>query len=68
MPARQRDHFVVVYHGESELKRVTGFRQPDPAYVLLLDSKGEIRLVSCGPVTAGFQGLTDRVSSILRSE
>jgi hypothetical protein len=69
IPVQQHDRFVVVYHGESELKRITGFQRPGEAYILLLDPKGEIRWVNHGPVSdTAIQELTDRVRSILRSE
>ncbi len=69
VPAQQHDHFVVVYQGERELKRVTGFQRPEEAYILLLDPKGEIRWVGHGPVNdAVLQELADHVDSILRPE
>lgn len=69
VPAQQQNHFVVVYQGESELKRVAGFQRPEEAYILLLDRRGEIQWVRQGPVTdAALQELTDRVHSIQRSE
>lgn len=69
VPAQQHDNFVVVYHGENELKRITGFQRPEEAYILLLDPRGEIQRVSHGPVSdADFQKLIDHVHSILRSE
>lgn len=61
MPAQQRGRFVVVYHGESELKRITGFQRPGEAYILLLDPRGEIQRVRHGPVSdAAFQELSAR--------
>lgn len=69
VPAQKRDHFVVVYHGENELKRITGFQRPEEAYILLLDPRGEIQWVRHGSVSDGaFQELIDRVHSVLRSE
>lgn len=69
VPAQQHDHFVVVYQGESELKRITGFQRPEEAYILLLDPRGEIQWVSHGPVSdAAFEELADRVRSLQRSE
>jgi len=47
----QRDHTLVIYHFEKELKLVTGFERPDDAYLLLLDSAGEIRWKFHGGVT-----------------
>lgn len=69
VPTQQHDHFVVVYHGESELKRITGFQRPEEAYILLLDQRGEIRWVAHGPATdSALKELGDQVDSILRSE
>jgi hypothetical protein len=65
VPAQQHDRFVVVYQGESELKRITGFQRSEDAYILLLDRRGEIRWVSHGPVSdATLQELTERVRSL----
>jgi hypothetical protein len=47
----QRDHFVVVYHHEKELKEAAGFGPPNDAYVLLLDKDGAIRWSFHGPVS-----------------
>jgi hypothetical protein len=69
VPAQQHDRFLVIYHGESELKRISGFQRPEEAYILLLDRKGEIQWRGHGPVSDGaFQELTDRAYSILRSQ
>jgi len=43
VPEEQRDHFVVIYHNEKELKQAAGFDHPDDAYVLLLDKEGAIQ-------------------------
>ena len=51
VPEDQRDHFVVIYHNEKELKQAAGFDAPDDAYVLLLDKDGAIRWSFHGPVT-----------------
>lgn len=42
-PAGERDHFLTVVHGENDLKRAAHFAKPDDAYVLLLDSNGQIQ-------------------------
>lgn len=69
VPAQQHDHFVVVYHGESELKQITGFQRREEAYILLLDPQGEIRWVGHGPVSdAALRELSEHVNSVLRSE
>ena len=61
----RRDRFIVVYHGESELKRVTGFNRPEDAYVLLLDGSGKIRWTSHGAVSDNaVKQLIDQVLAI----
>jgi hypothetical protein len=66
VPAQRQDRFLVVYHGETELKRITGFQRAEEAYILLLDRKGEIQWRNHGPASdAAFRALTDRVHSIL---
>jgi hypothetical protein len=42
-PATEQDHFVILVHGEQDLKHFVGYSTPDDAYLLLLDAKGEIR-------------------------
>ncbi|MBV9266660.1 MAG: hypothetical protein JO061_10875 [Acidobacteriaceae bacterium] len=67
-PSGERARFVVVYQGEKELKHITGFQKPEDAYILLLDSKGDITWTTHGPVTdAAFSGLTRQISQ-LKSE
>lgn len=68
-PVAQQDHFVVVYHGESELKRVAGFQRSEDAYVLILAPKGEIKWVTHGPVTdAALRELAKQANTTCRSE
>lgn len=50
-PPERRDRFLLVYHGEKELKEAAGFSTPDDAYVLLMDALGAIRWKFHGPVT-----------------
>jgi ATP10 protein len=51
VPEDQREHFVVIYRNEKELKQVAGFDNPDDAYVLLLDKDGAIHWRFHGAVT-----------------
>ena len=37
-----RDHFVPLFEHESELKKLVGYREPDDAYLVVLDPSGEI--------------------------
>ena len=49
VPENERDHFIIVLHGERELKEAAGFDTPDDAYLLLLDSDGTVRWRYHGP-------------------
>src|ERR1700680_4339781 len=42
LPSEQ-DHFVILVHGEQDLKHFVAYSTPDDAYLLLLDTKGDIR-------------------------
>ena len=37
-----RDHFVPIFEHESELKKLVGYKQPDDAYLVVLDPSGQI--------------------------
>jgi hypothetical protein len=50
-PKDQFDHFLLVFHGEKQLKRAVGFDRPDDAYLLVIDGAGVIRWSFHGPVT-----------------
>ncbi len=49
VPQNQRDHFLLVFHGEKELKAAAGFEKPDDAYIVLLDRDGAINWSFHGP-------------------
>ncbi len=58
VPEPQRERFLLVYHGEKELKQAAGFSTPDDAYVLVIDKSGAIRWKFHGAVTdAAFEEL-----------
>jgi len=42
VPATMRDHVVPILQGEAELKRLVSYKEPDDAYVVLLDRSGQI--------------------------
>jgi hypothetical protein len=42
-PPAEQDRFVVIVHGEQDLKRFVGFSGPDDAYLLLVDAIGQVR-------------------------
>src|SRR5215469_12808367 len=51
IPKEQYDRFLLVYHGEKELKQVAGFDHSDDAYLLVIDSSGAIRWSFHGSAT-----------------
>jgi hypothetical protein len=50
-PKDQYDRFLLVYHGEKQLKEAAGFDRPDDAYLLVVDGSGAVRWSYHGPVT-----------------
>jgi hypothetical protein len=50
-PKELYDRFLLVYHGEKQLKQAAGFERPEDAYLLLVDSAGSVRWSYHGPVT-----------------
>jgi hypothetical protein len=66
VPAAQRDHFLMVYRGESDLKALVKFDRPENAFVVLLDPGGGVQWRHSGPLTEdAFDQLIARASSIL---
>ncbi|HLH00637.1 MAG TPA: hypothetical protein VKX49_30305 [Bryobacteraceae bacterium] len=49
VPQAERDRFLLVFHGEEELKQAAGFDRPDDAYLVLIDANGQIRWRFHGP-------------------
>jgi len=44
-----RDHFVPIVRGEAELKKLVGYKEPDDAYLVILDPEGNIAGQMHGP-------------------
>jgi len=42
-PQTERDHFLLAFHGEKELKDAAHFDSPDDAYLALVDGEGRVR-------------------------
>lgn len=49
VPEKLRDHFVPILQGESELKKLVGYKEPDDAYLVILDLSGQIVQQTHGP-------------------
>lgn len=48
VPEDQRPYFVPVMHNEAELKKLVGYKEPDDAYVVVLDRNGTIAFQTHG--------------------
>jgi hypothetical protein len=48
-PKEKRDHFLLIYSGQKELKEAAGFEKPDDAYLILIDPDGEVAWRFHGP-------------------
>jgi len=44
-----RDHFIPLLHGEAQLKKLVSYKEPDDAYLVMLDSTGQIVEQQHGP-------------------
>lgn len=62
-----RDHFVPIVHGESELKRLVGYKEADDAYLVILNPAGQIVQQLHGPYTdAAYQQLRNQIEALSR--
>jgi len=61
-----RDHFVPILQGESELKKLVSYKEPDDAYVVVLDPSGQIVRQVHGPLSdAAYAQLRDKLHALL---
>ena len=66
IPENLRDHFVPILQGESELKRLVGYQEPDDAYLVILDPSAQIVQQIHGPFTeAAYAHLRDELHRLL---
>ncbi len=67
VPESQRANFLPVLHNEDELKTLVGFKEPDDAYLLLLDRSGKIAYQMHGAASdQSYEQLRARVESLLK--
>lgn len=61
-----RDHFVTILQGESELEKLVGYKEPDDAYLVVLDPAGQIVQQLHGPLSDGaYAQLRSKIQAML---
>ncbi len=61
-----RDHFVPIFQGESELKKLVSYKEPDDAYLVVLDPSGKIIRQMHGPFSdAAYEQLRKEIQTFL---
>ena len=61
-----RDHFVPIVHGESELKKLVGYKEADDAYLVILNPAGQIAQQLHGPYTdTAYHQLRNQLETLL---
>lgn len=69
VPENQRDHFVPILHGESELKKFVHYNEPDDAYLAVLSRTGSVLELSHGvPNDANYLKLRETIDSLLNQK
>ncbi len=67
VPEERRGYFVPVLHGESDLKKLVNYREPDDAYLILLDRSGNIAYQMHGALSeTRYAELHQRIVALLR--
>jgi hypothetical protein len=62
----KRDHFVPILQGESELKKFVGYKEPDDAYLIVLNRDGLIVQQTHGPFSdAAYGAVRSQIRSAL---
>ncbi len=66
VPEEVHDHFVPILNGEAELKKLVSYKEPDDAYLVVLNRAGEIAGQMHGPFTdAANSQLRAQIASLL---
>ena len=66
VPEDMRDHFVPILHGEAELKKLVNYKEPDDAYLVVLNRSGRIVGQTHGSLSdAAYTQLRARLESLL---
>lgn len=66
VPENRRAHFVPIVQGESELKKLVNYKEPDDAYLVMLDSNGQVVSQTHGPFSdAAYAQFRTNLQSLL---
>jgi len=67
VPENQRANFVPIMHNEAELKKLVGYKEPDDAYLVVLDRGGQVAFQTHGATPeANYAGLKSKLESLLK--
>ena len=69
VPATRRDRFVPILEDEAELKRLVSYKEPDDAYLVLLDRSGQIVAQRPGSFSAtGYRQFEREILALLNGK
>ena len=67
VPENERHHFVIVVQSEAELKKFVGYKEPDDAYLVLLDREGNVvKQLHGRPASDSYERLKQALGSLLK--
>ncbi len=69
VPKTQHDHFLLVVEGEAELKKLVSYKEPDDAYMVVLDRGGKSVRQRHGEFSdASYSQLRQEIESLLSNQ
>jgi hypothetical protein len=67
VPENARDHFVPLVQGERELKTFVHYKEPDDAYLVVLDRSGKVIKQAHGPLNeATYAQIREEIEMLLK--
>ena len=65
VPEKERANFIPVMHDEAELKKLVGYKEPDDAYLVVLDRNGQVAFQTHGATPdANYAALQSKLESL----
>jgi hypothetical protein len=69
VPENKRDHFVPILQGEAELKKLVGYKEPDDAYLVILDRAGNLaQQIHGAPNDRNYRQVRSAIESLLNQK